>query len=123
MHDNLTFESTNGGTITLDSNILNITGTTSFNGNVTIDGDAVSTESSDFAEYFKSEATLNKGDVVGINLKNGLVRKYQPGDELLGVVSTDPGFVGNKNETGEHIALVGLVGQVPFNKSQVKIVN
>ncbi|MAW07991.1 MAG: hypothetical protein CME61_06880 [Halobacteriovoraceae bacterium] len=122
VHDNLTFESTNGGTITLDSNSLSVKGEARFEGSVTIEG-SFSSPSSDFAEYFKSEESLDKGDVVGINLKSGLVRKYQKGDELLGVVSTDPGFVGNKNETGEHIALVGLVGQVPFNKSQVKVVN
>ena len=75
----------------------------------------------DYAEYFRSERLLEPGDVVGINLENALVRRYQNGDELIGVITTNPGVLGNKNETGEFIAPVALVGQVPVKKDQVVI--
>ena len=65
---------------------------------------------------------MSPGDVVGLNDKNGLVRKYKKGDHLIGVVTTNPAILANSNETGEFVIPVALVGQVPFIKDQVKII-
>ena len=50
---------------------------------------------SDYAEYFVTEEALKPGEVVGLNTKNGKVRRYRVGDILLGIISTSPGVVGN----------------------------
>ncbi|NOR88104.1 MAG: hypothetical protein GQ527_10880 [Bacteroidales bacterium] len=89
-------------------------------------GHSYLTEGGDFAEYFQSEALLSIGDIVGINLDNGLARKYQNGDALLGIASDDAGFVGNINENredGKSRVLVGLVGQLVFNDEQAIVKN
>jgi hypothetical protein len=92
-----------------------------------------SSSGADYAEWFlKEPATagrddINPSDIVGLNLKTKKARKYQPGDVLLGICSSNPGFVGNSNinkteeELKKDYVLVGLVGQLPFNKEQVVI--
>jgi hypothetical protein len=107
----------------INSDTLTVNGATQFNGNVTIGGTLNAPDTADYAEYFRSEQELSPGDIVGFNSSNGLVRKYKIGDELIGVVTTNPSVLGNSNETGEFITPVALVGQVPFIKDQVKIVN
>jgi hypothetical protein len=79
----------------------------------------------DYAEYFSSEDhNLRKGDLVGLNLETGFVRAYQSGDQLIGVVSTNPGVIGNsKLKDQENAILVALVGQVPFSNNQVEVIN
>ncbi len=79
----------------------------------------------DYAEYFAAEVNdLEPGDLVGLNPKNGLVRAYQKGDALLGVISTNPGVIGNSELRGkENVALVGLVGQLPVKSDQVYYYN
>jgi len=85
-------------------------------------GHSYLTGGADFAEYFQAEKEMQVGDIVGVNLKNGLARVYQKGDALIGVVSQNPGFVGNNNNDSKNTSvLVGLVGQVEFNKKQVQI--
>jgi len=76
-------------------------------------------QGADYAEYFAKEGTLLAGDVVGINPLTGKVRQYQKGDTLLGVVSTEPGIVGNADRDDENHVLVALMGQVPVNEGQV----
>ncbi len=75
----------------------------------------------DYAEYFLAEEDLEPGDIVGLDLKTGLARGYQQGDFLLGVISTDPGIVGNSLIKNDDSVLVALVGQVPINREQVVI--
>lgn len=85
-------------------------------------GHSYLTGGADFAEYFQAEKEMQIGDIVGVNLENGLARIYQKGDALIGVVSKDPGFVGNNKDNSKTPAvLVGLVGQLEFNKKQVQI--
>ena len=107
------------------SGVSNFSSSVTISANLDVTGDLSANNfgvgGGDYAEYFRSESLLEPGDVVGINLDNGLVRRYQNGDELIGVITTNPGVLGNKNETGEFIAPVALVGQVPVKKDQVVI--
>ncbi len=75
----------------------------------------------DYAEYFAAESdNFQPGQLVGINPENGLARSYQSGDALLGIVSTNPGVIGNSELRGkENVVLVGLVGQLPVQSDQV----
>ncbi len=85
-------------------------------------GHSYLTAGGDYAEYFQSEGALIVGDVVGINLANGLARKYQEGDALLGIISDDAGFIGNdknNDQSKNPRALVGLVGQLKVDENQV----
>jgi hypothetical protein len=79
----------------------------------------------DYAEYFLSEDdSLRKGDLVGLNEISGKVRAFKSGDHLIGIVSTNPGVIGNsKLRDEEDTVLVALVGQVPFNHGQVQVIN
>ncbi|MCO4783233.1 MAG: hypothetical protein KC646_12985 [Candidatus Cloacimonetes bacterium] len=76
-------------------------------------------DGADYAEYFEAEQDLSAGTVVGLNIENGLVRQYVKGDQLLGVVSTKPGVLGNASARGGHMVAVALVGQVPITRSQI----
>lgn len=87
----------------------------------TIYANNTTVQSADYAEYFLSEGYLDKGEIVGLNSKTGLARRYQVGDKLLGVVSTSPGVVGNSDIKDKVSVLVALMGQVPFKKDRVKI--
>ncbi len=94
-------------------------------GNVNTTGSYL-TNGSDFAEYFVNEEELSAGNIAGINLETGKVRKYQIGDELVGIVSDDAGYVGNNaldREKDLDYTLVGLSGQLEFDESQVIIEN
>lgn len=89
-------------------------------------GHSYLTQGADFAEYFQSETDLEEGDIIGVNLENGLARKYQSGDALIGIITANAGFVGNNNESTDSnmkSILVGLVGQLPFNAEQTIIKN
>ena len=87
-------------------------------GDLTISG-AYTPGGSDYAEYFLAEEMAKPGDVIGINLSSKMARVYQPGDFLIGVVSTKPGIVGGKKNKNENQILVGLLGQVPVNREQI----
>ncbi len=94
-------------------------------GDVFADG-AFSGGGADFAEYFKHEIKLKNGDLVGINSETGKVRKYHAGDTFMGIVSTDPAFIGNATDVtieSSDYTLVGLIGQLAFDKNQVNIDN
>ena len=87
-----------------------------------ISAETVLNTGADYAEYFYSEGILEPGDIVTLDTKTGKVRRYKSGDSLLGIVSTQPGVVGNSSlMKAENTVLVALVGQVPFNIDQVKI--
>ncbi|MCJ8347420.1 hypothetical protein MJH12_17915, partial [bacterium] len=76
----------------------------------------------DYAEYFPSNETLVAGDVVGFDSETLKVRKYQNGDKLLGIISTAPGVVGAGDRDPKTHALVGLMGQLPVDRNQVKVI-
>ena len=86
----------------------------------TIYANNTTVQSADYAEYFLSEVSLEKGEVVGLNAKTGLARKYQAGDKLLGIVSTSPGVVGNSDIKDKKSVLVALMGQVPVKSKSVR---
>lgn len=106
-------------------------GNNTSNSKLHIDGDVsvskgygYKTAGADFAEYFAASEKLNAGDIAGINTENGLIRKYQKGDELIGVVSDDAGFIGNVNQSADdYKVLVGLIGQLKFDKEHTIIKN
>ena len=80
------------------------------------------TNGADYAEYFENEEATPKGSLVGINLQTGKVRRYRLGDEFLGIASNGKGFVGNGDkdiENNPNYTLVGLLGQLDFNKDEV----
>ncbi len=98
---------------------LDVSGDINTTGSYLVDG-------ADFAEFFINEEELISGDIVGINLETGKIRKYQTGDELVGVVSSDAGYVGNNaldRKNDPNYTLVGLTGQLEFDQSQVIIEN
>ncbi|MDD5456089.1 MAG: peptidase G2 autoproteolytic cleavage domain-containing protein [Candidatus Margulisbacteria bacterium] len=81
------------------------------------------TNGADYAEYFENEEQISTGSVVGINTATGKVRKYQPSDELLGICTEGHGFIGNNmDESNVNYSLIGLLGQLEFNKNETIIV-
>jgi hypothetical protein len=78
-------------------------------------------QNADYAEYFSASEPMQSGDIVGLDMNSGKVRKYQDGDTLLGVVSTAPGVVGNSKVDKDSHVLVALMGQVPFNEEQTEV--
>ena len=59
-------------------------------------------------------------------MDTGKARKYREGDEFIGIYSTNPAYVGNRlKETDEEMQethlLVGLLGQLDFDETQVII--
>jgi hypothetical protein len=91
------------------------------------------TNGADYAEYMPNDTSTSSGqvkmrvgDIVGLNVSTGNVRKYQQGDTIVGIVSDGIGFVGNGNKTMENdpnYTLVGMVGQLVFDSSQVVVKN
>ncbi len=76
-----------------------------------------STSSSDFAEMFPSDETLQEGEVVvfsgiGENVKRSSSANAQ---QITGIVSTRPGFLAGENTIGAHP--IALVGRVPTRVS------
>ena len=88
--------------------------------NGTVSANAYITAGADYAEYFESEEVMVPGDIAGLNLTSGKVRKYQAGDELIGIVSDKPGIIGGSKV--DNSVLVGLIGQLYFAEDQVDIV-
>lgn len=86
----------------------------------------------DYAEWFEHDAPMSVGDVVGLNVDTGKVRKYQKGDPVVGVVSETPAFAAGDPTpqgppqpgvpppppiTSTH-SLIGLIGQVYVDPAQ-----
>jgi hypothetical protein len=86
----------------------------------TIYATTTSVSSADYAEYFEKEGSMNLGDIVGMNLRTGKVRQYHFGDHLVGVVSGEPGVVGNATAKSSETVLVGIMGQVAFNEEETE---
>ncbi|MBL6988811.1 MAG: hypothetical protein ISR65_03500 [Bacteriovoracaceae bacterium] len=89
----------------------------------TLYANSASVTAADYAEYFLAEEELDAGEIVGLNTDTGFVRGYRPGDKLIGIVSKSPGIVGNLKIKRQQSVLVALMGQVSFNKLQVKLDN
>jgi len=91
------------------------------NGQVRADG-TFTGGGADYAEYFyASDSDLVSGDVVCLDLeREGTVQRCRRSADsnVMGIISTQPAFVGNKFGDFDGIAipqtaLVGLIGQVP----------
>jgi hypothetical protein len=76
-------------------------------------GSTINTSGADLAERYTSDQNLENGEVVSLDPKynHGVLKtKYQYQPDVLGVVSTDPGFVtGAYTKNSYPIALVGRV--------------
>ena len=82
------------------------------------------TEGADYAEYFQNEEKLKNGDIAGLNLSTGKVRKYIAGDEFIGIVTSDAGYISNaKHMDNSNYTLIGLLGQLEFKDDQVIVEN
>lgn len=95
-------------------------------GVVTADG-SITGGGADYAEWFLKEENISSANLVGLNLETGKVRNWQFGDPLIGIQSTNPGFIGNNPYGAEdntsllnktHV-LVALVGQVELNSLKI----
>lgn len=83
-----------------------------------------STTGADYAEFFQNEEQLKNGDLAGVNLSTGKVRKYVAGDEFIGIVTPEAGFMANaKHADNPGYSLIGLLGQLEFRENQVVIEN
>ncbi|MFC1617650.1 beta strand repeat-containing protein [Patescibacteria group bacterium] len=71
---------------------------------------AYTTTGPDLAEYFPAVEDLAPAEVVTLN-GAGKIERAKPGDEPFGIISTNPGFIGNFE--GPDRELVALIGQVP----------
>jgi hypothetical protein len=81
-------------------------------------GGTINTSGADLAERYTSEDQLDLGEVVSIDPKynHGVKRsKYQYQPDVIGVVSTDPGFVTGAYTKGSYP--IALVGRVPVKVS------
>jgi len=86
------------------------------------------TSNADYAEWFEKESESHVGDVIGINPTSGKARRFIMGDYYIGIHSSDPSIVGNRlletnNEMEDTHVLVGLLGQLNVDKSQIVIEN
>lgn len=91
------------------------------NGEVHADA-AYSSTGADFAEYFAADASHlpTTGDVVALvggSTSTVHVASASSRDQVLGVVSTKPGFIGNDESVASSTVIVGLIGQIPTHAS------
>ncbi|KND48325.1 MAG: hypothetical protein AB198_01235, partial [Parcubacteria bacterium C7867-003] len=91
----------------------------STNGDVyTQAGGTINTSGADLAERYTSQEKLDFGEVVTIDpMNNHAVKKskYQYQTDMVGVVSTDPGFISGAYT--ENSYPIGLIGRVPVKVS------
>ncbi len=85
---------------------------------------SISTDGADYAEFFQNEEKIKNGDLAGLNLSTGKVRKYVAGDEFIGIVTPEAGFIANaKHSDDKNYTLIGLVGQLEYRDDQVVVEN
>jgi len=82
---------------------------------------SINSNGGDYAEYFyqQTPGVLQKGDLVTLS-SSGKAEDGVAGNQIIGVVSTQAGFVGNDLfdvNNPNNTALVGLMGQIPTNVS------
>lgn len=85
-------------------------------------GITYATSGVDFAEYFKKSAAatnnFSAGTIVCIDSDGGVNLCSSQNQQIVGVVSDRPGFVGGSTHSNDpNYVLVGLVGQLPVNVS------
>jgi site-specific recombinase XerD len=84
-------------------------------GSITGGGSGVQyhTTAADFAEYFKKDTqeTISYGTIVCLNTSGLVTSCVEDNQNIVGVSSEKPGFVGGKN-LGNASVIVGLVGQI-----------
>jgi len=84
----------------------------------TATGGTINTSGADLAERYTSQEPLDFGDVVTIDSFNSHAvkkSKYQYQTDMVGVVSTDPGFIAGAYT--ENSYPIGLIGRVPVKVS------
>jgi hypothetical protein len=87
------------------------------NGNVAIDG-TLSTNNGDFAEMLPAVEGLEPGDVLAVDQEGNLTRSLQPHQtSVVGVYSTQPGFLGGAAEGLTDQVPLAMIGRVPVKAS------
>jgi filamentous hemagglutinin len=85
--------------------------TTFFN---TVFAKATSAQYADLAENYEADATYEPGTVVCFGgSKEVTVCNIEDCTRVAGVISTNPSYLMNSGQTGEHVAAVALQGRVP----------
>jgi hypothetical protein len=75
---------------------------------------ATSAQYADLAENYESDATYEPGTVVCFGgAKEITVCDVADSTRVAGVISTNPSYLMNSGQTGEHVAAVALQGRVP----------
>ena len=77
-----------------------------------------------YSQLFKSESNVMIGDLTGVNLNTGYVRRYQNGDEFVGVATNNSAFLSNFNfsKSGNNTWVeVCIKGKVSFDANQVNM--
>ena len=80
-------------------------------------GTATRAKYADLAEYFETSQKFAKGSILTLSPKTGDFELYQPGDEVFGVVSTQPGLILNADANGVLIAHKGKVPVKVYGKT------
>lgn len=78
------------------------------------------------SQYFKKEGTIIVGDLVGVNISTGYVRKYINGDVFVGVCVEISGYSLNVNkeiQLDSTYCEVGIKGSMSFNQTQTLLIN
>ena len=86
-------------------------------GNISLNNEGVSYETAgaDFAEYFDVADSDNIIPGTIMTISNRGIHKSKRGEQIIGIVSDTPGFVGNKKDSINNQVLIGLVGQIETN--------
>jgi len=87
------------------------TSSTYFN---TVFAKATSAQYADLAEMYVADASYPSGTVVEFGGKNEVTITTQShSTAVAGIVSTNPSYLMNSTQTGEHVVAVALTGRVP----------
>jgi hypothetical protein len=80
----------------------------------TVFAKATSAQYADLAEMYEADATYEPGTVVCFGgAKEVTVCDVADSTRVAGVISTNPSYLMNSGQTGEHVAAVALQGRVP----------
>jgi len=78
------------------------------------------------SQYFKTEGPIIVGDLVGINISTGYVRKYINGDVFVGICVNSSGYTLNSTkdiQLDSTYCEVGIKGSMSFNQTQTLLIN
>jgi hypothetical protein len=102
-----------GGIVNSNANGVGNIGSSSryFN---TVFAKATSAQYADLAEMYESDADYAPGTVVCFGGSREVTECVGEGDtKVAGVVSTNPSYIMNANQSGDHVVAVALTGRVP----------